>query len=246
MRYACRISYDGTDFFGWQSQKNSDNTIQQKIEEAISTAINIPTEIVGCGRTDSGVHARDYVFHFDTLEAIDCSLLEYKLNKMLKHQMAVQRCYKVDDEFHSRYDAVSRSYLYRIKIGKDPFDNRFAWEYLYNDTFDISQLNEVASLLMEYDDFYTFCKTRTDVSTTLCKITECKWSYDHQTNTFEFHITSDRFLRGMIRLIVGACLNVLRGKLTLDELRTALGSKQRLETDWSVPAKGLTLHSVVY
>lgn len=246
IRYACKMSYDGTDYYGWQAQKTSDNTIQEKIETAISTAINIKTEIIGCGRTDSGVHSKDYVFHFDAVDEIDTGLLAYKLNKMLGSQMTILGVYKMNKDFHARFDATSRSYIYRIKKGKDPFDNRFAWEYMYNDDFNLKILNEAAALLRLYDDFFTFCKTRTDVKTTLCKISECNWTWNDKTNTLEFHITADRFLRGMIRLVVGACLNVNRGKLTLSDLKKALDNKERLTMDWSVPAQGLMLHKIFY
>ena len=246
MRYIFRISYDGTGFFGWQAQKTSDNTIQFNIEDKLSQLFNKPIEIVGCGRTDSGVHAKDYVFHFDGDKEFDLEDLKYKFNFMIDKRIICHDCKIGPDDFHSRFDAKSRSYVYRIKQGRDPFDNRFAFEYVYNDPLDLARLNKAAQLLLKYDDFYTFCKSKTDVRTTLCKMERSEWTYDSKTSTYEYYVKSDRFLRGMIRLIVGACLNYNRGKINLDEIDSALKNKTRLNMDWSVAPQGLTLYNILY
>lgn len=246
MRYIFRISYDGTGFFGWQAQKSSDNTIQYAIESKLSQLFNESIEIVGCGRTDAGVHAKDYVFHFDAAKSFDLDDLRYKFNFMVDKRILCHECRIGDPSFHSRFDAKSRSYIYRIKKGRDPFDNRFAMEYLYNDLLDLKKLNEAAGLLLKYNDFYTFCKTKTNVKTTICKITKSIWIYNEDTSTYEYYVTADRFLRGMIRLIVGACLNYNRDKIILKQIDEALSMQKRLDMDWSVPPEGLTLFDVLY
>jgi tRNA pseudouridine38-40 synthase len=246
MRYAFRISYDGTGFYGWQSQKTSENTIQFNIESKLSQLFNTSIEVIGCGRTDSGVHARDYVFHFDGDKKFESEDLRYKFNFMVDNRIFCHEVKLVDDTFHSRFDAKSRSYIYRVKQGRDPFNNRFGWEYVYNDELDLNRLNEAAEVLLSYKDFNTFCKTKTDVRTTICEVTQSEWIFNESDEMFEYHVTSDRFLRGMIRLIVGACFNYNRGKLTLESIKDALDNKARLKTDWGVPPEGLMLHKIIY
>ncbi len=246
-RFACKISYDGTGYFGWQGQKESRNTVQGVIEEKLGMILNEEIEIVGCGRTDSGVHAKGYVFHFDTCNAkLDAESIVYKMNKLLDGRIVFHSCVEMKHDFHARFDAVSRSYIYRIRTNKDPFDNRFTWHYPYRDDLDIDVLNSAGKLISEFDDFNTFCKTGTNVKTTLCEIRKCYWSYNDQDGVVEFRVTANRFLRGMIRLLVGAQLNVNRGKLDMKLLRDALCNKKRLKLDWSVPACGLMLYDIEY
>lgn len=245
-RIACTLSYDGTGYYGWQSQKNSENTIQGTIERCLSTIHNLSIEVVGCGRTDSGVHASNYVLHCDIPDRFSTEEIQYKLNKMLDDRIVFHDIKAVSDDYHARFDAISRSYTYRIKKTKSPFDNRFAWEYPYSEVLDIDVLNEAAAVLLDYEDFNTFCKTRTDVRTTLCNVRDSRWLWNGDNQSLEYHVTANRFLRGMIRLIVGACLNVNRGQLTMAQLQKSLKDKSRLPVDWSVPAHGLMLHGIEY
>ena len=246
MRYFAVVSYDGSHFLGWQKQKDDDQSIQYTIEKQLFILLKEKIEIVGCGRTDTGVHAKDYHFHFDTNHQIDTDDLLFRLNRMLPLSIAVHDMYAVNATAHARFDAVERSYMYRMKAVANPFENHYCFHYPYSGEIHLDRLNDAAKLLLEFNDFFTFCKTRTDVKTTLCKITRSEWKYDEQNQVYTYYVTSDRFLRGMIRLIVGMCLNVMRENLTIEEVKTALQNKQRLRKDWSVEGKGLFLFGIKY
>lgn len=245
MRYFFRISYDGTPFYGWQIQSQSSNTIQGNLESYLSKLVREEIQIVGCGRTDSGVHARDYIFHLDVAQELDAAVLKYKLNRMLPQEIVIHNIYLVSEELHARYSAISRSYTYMMSTTKDPFERLFSFTYPYRDTISLDRLNEASSILLQYSDFNTFCKTNHDANTTICDIESAVWTSPEE-GKYVFTIKANRYLRGMIRLIVGMCLNVNRGKLTLEEVENCLANAQRLPLDWSVPASGLCLHSIVY
>ncbi len=242
-RYFIRLSYCGTRYNGWQSQPHAGTVcIQPTIEAALTQFLRSSISIVGCGRTDTGVHAMDYYAHFDHEDIGDITQLVYRLNKILPADIAIHSVHKVHENAHTRFDAISRSYVYHLHTVKTPFrPNSFYYRYSHPD---LDILNEAAALIMEFTDFSTFCKLHTDVNTMNCKITESKWIKNG--DAYEYHVTSDRFLRGMIRLIVGMCLNVARGKLSLAEVSKALENKDRTGHDWSVPAEGLFLHSIRY
>ncbi len=246
MRYFACISYDGTNFFGWQKQANSDNTIQCHLDHNLSILLKSEINTMGCGRTDSGVHAKNFYLHFDCTNEIEVSDLLYHMNKLLPKSIVFHDIFKVSDDAHARFDAQERSYVYKIKINKDPFD-AFHYYYRYsNKNLSLEALNKLCAMILLASDFTSFAKTHTDVKTNLCAITHCQWTYDASTACYEFHITANRFLRGMIRLLVGAMLNVQRGKITIKSFEDALHHQKPLPLAWSVDACGLMLYGVKY
>ena len=242
-RYFLRLSYKGTNFSGWQRQLNA-HTVQEEIEDAFKLLFKRQIHIIGCGRTDSGVHAINYIAHFDLEESLDFDLV-FKLNHIVSQDITIHEVFPVDVTRHARFNAVKRTYTYKLKGGKDSFYSDYAYHYPMIHQLDVDKLNEAASLLLEYKDFFTFCKSKTDVKTTFCDLTVCHWRWIAE-DELEFKISANRFLRGMVRLIVGMCMNVALGKITLDSVRTALDNKKRMERDWSVLAQGLTLHDIEY
>ncbi len=242
-RYFIRLSYCGTAYNGWQNQPHQGTiTIQSVIENALSTFLRQKIDITGCGRTDKGVHARDYFAHFDIALLDEIPTLIFRLNKLLPEDIAVHDIIQVAEDAHARFDAISRSYEYHLHTEKSPFAIH-SFYYTY-DKPELEILNEVAELILKYDDFTTFCKFHTDVKTMNCRITESRW--EQIGERYIYRIKADRFLRGMIRLIVGVCLQVSRGKLTIEEVKIALSEKRRTGYDWSVPASGLFLCDIRY
>lgn len=248
VRYRFIMSYDGTGYSGWQYQQNTPNTIQQILEKEIAKIVPMEGGIIGCGRTDAGVHAQNFSFHLNTESPIDISTTLFKLSKMLPPDLAVHEIMEVDLYFHARFTAVKRSYVYHIRLKNDPFDNRFKWVYPYRTSFNLEKLNEAASLILEYEDFTTFSKAGSDSPSKICQVSQSYWVYDEATFTYSYYVSSNRFLRGMIRLIVGMCINYMESKLELDQIRSALESKGKLglKYSYSVPAKGLCLYEVIY
>lgn len=242
-RYFIRLSYCGTAYHGWQTQANDAQlTVQGVLAKALSLYLRTEVEVTGCGRTDAGVHARDYTAHIDVPALTDIPTLLHRVNRMLPDDIAIHNVCPVHDQAHARFDAVSRSYEYHLHTSKDPFAIQ-SFYYTYGKP-DVEVLNEAAQLLLAYTDFYTFCKTHTDVQTTLCHLTRSEWV--QSGDQYIYRVSADRFLRGMIRLIVGMCLNIDRGRLSLDGVRRALESRSRLPDDWSVPAHGLFLCDIRY
>ena len=242
MRYFARIAYKGTNYCGWQSQASDVKTIQQTIEDAIKKISQQVTPIVGCGRTDTGVHALDYFFHFDA--GIDWIGKEYQLNAVLPFDISVKKIILVDECCHARFDATSRSYEYHLHNYKDPFLQNLS--YHFREPVDLEVMNSFCNILLEYTDFTTFCKSKTDVIHKHCNLTQAKWFPDKDSGKYVFRISSNRFLRGMVRLIVGMCLKGAKDKLTIQELRHALENKIPLGQAWSVPAEGLYLSDIHY
>jgi tRNA pseudouridine38-40 synthase len=217
--------------------------VQSVIEKTLATYLQHSISLTGCGRTDTGVHARDFYAHFDVdVELKEIPTLIYRINKMLPPDISVHAVISVHDTAHARFDALSRSYEYHLHTTKSPFLIN-SYYYPYGMT-DLDLLNETASLIKKYSDFTTFCKTKTDVKTMNCKIAESFWT-QHQ-DQFVYRITADRFLRGMIRLIVGMSLNVASGKLSLSDVSKAIDAKKRTGHDLSVPAHGLFLCDIKY
>lgn len=242
-RYFIRLSYLGTNYNGWQKQPQPQSkTVQQTIEEALYTFLRFPVDLTGCGRTDTGVHAKDYIAHFDAPTKLEVDEVKYKTNKILPSDIAVHEVFLVHPVAHARFDALSRSYEYNFHIEKNPMIQQ-SFYYNYGSP-EINKLNEAAQLLLNYTDFYTFCKENTDVKTTFCQLTECYWT--ESSGQYKLRISADRFLRGMIRLIVGMCLDVSRNHLNLEEVKSALENRMKLEKHWSVPAEGLTLCDIKY
>ena len=244
MRYFITLSYDGTHYHGWQVQPNG-TSVQEKLQWALSTILRQEDiQVTGAGRTDAGVHARMMVAHFD-VETMNFELqdLTYKLNRLLPQDIAIQKIEPVSDGMHARFSATSRTYHYYIHTVKDPFLRAYSCELHY--PLDFQRMNEAAAILMTYDDFGAFCKAHADVKTTLCHITVAQW---HQTSTtsWYFEITANRFLRNMVRAVVGTLIDVGRGRLSLDDFRKVIEGKRRTEAGESMPANALFLEDVKY
>lgn len=245
MRYFCRISYNGTPFFGWQKQANTENTVQSTIEKCFSLLIRETIETSGCGRTDTGVHAKDYWFHFDFENELDCKQIIYKSNLILPQSIAVSEIIPVENNLHARFDAIERSYIYRIKNYKDPFD----FFHLYHPHIKVDNLpvlQEIASLILKAKDFTCFCKSHAGNQTNICEIKACSWNFNKIDQTFDFKITSNRFIRGQIRMLVGMCLQTLNNKVTMSQISDSLFSQIPLPSPYSVDAIGLTLYDIKY
>ncbi len=246
MRYACQIDYNGSAFSGWQRQNNA-VTVQGEIESAISNLTSSTIQVTGCGRTDAGVHASNYVFHIDinTIEDFSDSIWIHKLNQMLPIGVAIRKIVAVDAEFHSRYDATSRQYRYRLVTSKPVFGYDHITYYKYQDRLDVDKLNEVAEMFLDATDFTAFSKLHGGNKTSICEITKCKWE-QKDDGEYNLVIRANRFLRGMVRLIVGAHLNYHRGKLTIEDIRLALNNQIHLPIVWSVDSNGLSLETIEY
>ena len=242
MRYFVWFSYDGTAYHGWQIQPNG-NSVQEELQRALSTLLREEISVTGAGRTDAGVHARQMVAHFDFSEAIDLEQLAYKLNRILPCDIAVDRVELVDDDMHARFSATSRTYHYYIHTKKDPFSRPYSTELHYELDFD--KMNEAGRILMTYNDFGAFCKSHSDVKTTLCRVTKAEWVQTSETSWY-FEITANRFLRNMVRAVVGTLIDVGRGRLTLDDFRKVIEGKRRSEAGESMPANALFLENIRY
>ncbi len=243
MRYFAKLAYKGTNYCGWQFQYNG-ISVQEIIEKKISILLRKETKVIGCGRTDAGVHAKAYFLHFDSDEAIPKNFV-YRLNTMLPKDIVFFDVFEVAADASARYDAYYRSYEYHISLVRTPFELETAWIYPYRvDKLNVNKMQESASLLLEFEDFAAFCKTDTDVKTTICEIKRAEWEV--RPERLVFHISANRFLYGMVRLIVGTCVNVGLGKTTLTEVRNALAAKQQLKNSYSVPSQGLFLTDIRY
>ena len=242
MRFFITLSYDGTRFHGWQIQPNG-ISVQGELQRGLSLLLRQEIIVTGAGRTDAGVHASMMVAHFDYVGELDCRQLAYKLNKLLPQDIAVQKVEQVSDDLHARFSATSRTYYYHIHTEKSPFERHYSCELHYPLYFD--KMKEAARILMEYEDFGAFCKSHTDVKTTLCHVTKAEW---HQTSSFTwyFEITANRFLRNMVRAVVGTLIEVGRGRMTLDEFRTVIEGKRRTEAGESMPGNALFLVNITY
>ena len=243
MRFFITLSYDGTRYHGWQVQPNGPS-VQEKLQWALSTILRQDIQVTGAGRTDAGVHARMMVAHFDVETMVyEQQDLTYKLNRLLPQDIAIQMMEPVSDEMHARFSATSRTYHYYIHTVKDPFLRAYSCELHY--PLDFQLMNEAAAILMTYEDFGAFCKAHADVKTTLCHITAAQW---HQTSpsSWYFEITANRFLRNMVRAVVGTLIDVGRGRLSLDDFRKVVEGKRRTEAGESMPANALFLEEVKY
>ena len=241
-RYFLYLKYDGTAYRGWQVQPEG-RTVQGELQRALSVALRGEVPVVGAGRTDTGVHARMMVAHFDAAEGLDCSQLVYKLNRLLPRDIAADRVEAVSADMHARFSAVSRTYHYYIHTRRDPFRRAYSCEMYYSPDFD--KMNEAAATLLEYDDFASFCKSHTDVKTTLCNVTEARWVQDDEYS-WHFVITANRFLRNMVRAGVGTLFDVGRGRIDTEGFRKIIEGKSRSAAGDSVPACALFLEKILY
>ena len=241
MRYFIELSYKGTNYHGWQIQPDA-SSVQEEITKALATILQEKILLVGAGRTDAGVHASQMFAHVDTVKKLTDDYV-HKLNAILPNDIVIKSIKEVSDDTHARFDAVSRTYEYRILLGRDPFLLDITWQ-LHQKNLQIEKMNEAANLLFKYEDFESFSKVKTDVNTFNCTIMKAVWTLEDKH--LIFHIKANRFLRNMVRAIVGTLIEVGLGKKTVEDFRKIIESKKRSEAGLSVPAKGLFLTEVCY
>lgn len=242
MRYFVTFSYDGSRYHGWQIQPNGDS-VQAQLQRGLSLLLRQEVMVTGAGRTDAGVHARMMVAHFDFPTYLDEKQLAYKLNKLLPGDIAIAGVRQVEENLHARFSATSRMYRYYVHTAKNPFLRNTSCELHY--PLDFNKMNEAADMLKRYDDFGAFCKAHADVKTTLCKVTVARW---HQTSptTWYFEIRANRFLRNMVRAVVGTLIDVGRERLTMEDFQRVVEGKKRTEAGESMPAHALFLEDITY
>jgi tRNA pseudouridine38-40 synthase len=241
-RYFIELAYKGTNFHGWQVQPNA-TTVQGCLEKALSTITREKVEVMGAGRTDTGVHASYFVAHFDSSKPnLDHPDFVHKLNSFLKEDISIFGISKVNSEAHARFDAVSRTYQFHLNLQKDPFSVETSW-YFFRQP-DVAKMNEACQILFEYTDFTSFSKLNTDVKTNNCKLFKAEWV--QQGSKLIFTVKADRFLRNMVRAMVGTLLEVGLGKMDLAAFRAVIERKDRGAAGLSVPAHGLFLTDIEY
>jgi len=244
MRYFTKLAYNGTNYSGWQKQPHAPS-VQETVEKAFSTILGRSIELVGCGRTDAGVHAAQYFLHFDFDGKFPQSFLR-RVNKFLPADIAIQQVFEVADDAHARFDAIQRSYEYRLFFEKKPFEINTAWHFPFAEKPKFELVREAAALLAGYEEFAPFCKAHSDAKTMKCDLVRSEWAVDETSGGWVYHISANRFLRGMVRLTVGMCLHVGLGKISLQSVRHSLEQQTPLEKSWSVPPHGLFLTEVKY
>ncbi len=241
MRYFIELAYKGTNYHGWQYQPDA-GSVQETLNKALSVILKKEIDIVGAGRTDTGVHAKKMYAHFDYDTEIDSKILTHKLNSFLPKDIVIFDVLKVHDEAHARFDAKKRTYEYHIHTFKDAFENDGSW--LHQLPLDLNKMNEACQILFKYNDFECFSKTHSDVRTFNCVIFEAHWQQNG--NKLVFTIAADRFLRNMVRAIVGTMINIGLGKINLEDFEKIIKSKDRGQAGFSVPAHGLYLTQIEY
>jgi len=241
-RYFLQLSYKGTHYHGWQIQPNA-ASVQEVVERSLSTILREKIAVVGAGRTDTGVHASYYILHFDVSQPLPGKYdLVHKLNSILPADIAVQNYWPVDSEAHARFSALSRTYHYFVSTEKNPFNTETA--YRYSLPLDVNKMNEAAAVLFNYEDFTSFSRLHTDVKTNNCKIYQAEWRIE--SDQLVFIIRADRFLRNMVRAIVGTLFEVGKGKLSVEDFCKVIEKKDRGEAGASAPAQGLFLANIAY
>jgi tRNA pseudouridine38-40 synthase len=240
LRYFLEISYKGTRYHGWQIQPNA-ITVQEVLNKALSTLLGEPVDTLGSGRTDTGVHAYVQVVHLDTEKEIKDSFL-VSINAILPKDIAVHWIRAVHKDAHARFDALQRSYVYKIALQKNPFDQELVW--FYRGQPNVYLMNQAAALLLRHTDFECFSKVHTEVNNFNCTITRAYW--EQNGTRLHFHITANRFLRGMVRAIVGTLLEVGKGKCSIEDFEKILLSKDRNKAGMAAPPEGLYLCEVSY
>lgn len=241
MRYFIELSYNGKAYHGWQNQLDV-ISVQEVVENALSTLLRVKTPIVGAGRTDAGVHAKQIFAHFDVEAELVIPKFQYNLNSFLPKDIAINSICKVKNDAHARFDALSRSYLYRFSLKKNVFNTNYA--YFFKTKLNLEAIKAATQILFEYNDFQCFSKVNTDVKTYNCSIKDAYWTM--VDDELHFTITADRFLRNMVRAIVGTLINVGMGKMPAEEMHAIIKSKNRSEAGFSVPAHALYLIKVEY
>ncbi len=242
MRYFIHLAYHGTAYHGWQIQPNA-TSVQETLNKAFSVLLQSEMNLMGAGRTDTGVHAREMYAHFDSDTTFDIPTLVHKLNSFLPKDIVIYDIIPVHDDAHTRFDATKRTYEYHIHQFKNPFLDELSW--YFHQTLDINLMNQAAQILQNYTDFECFSKVNTDVNTFDCTIFEAHWKRG-ENNQLVFTISANRFLRNMVRSIVGTLINVGLHKITLDDFTKIIESKSREKAGFSVPAHGLYLTKIEY
>ena len=251
MRYFIKFSYNGTNYHGWQSQPNA-RSVQETLGKALSVVLNLELKLMGAGRTDTGVHAKIMFAHFDFDKEINGKSTVHKLNSYLPKDIVAFDIIPVHEDAHARFDATKRTYEYHINSFKDVFLQDQSW--YYHQVLDVDLMNEAAKLLFQHTDFQCFSKVNTEVNTFNCKITAAHWTRGvaeqglakQKNSSLVFTISADRFLRNMVRAIVGTLIKVGLHKITLDDFNTIIKNKNRSEAGFSVPARGLYLTEIEY
>jgi tRNA pseudouridine38-40 synthase len=239
-----RLAYHGKHYHGWQIQPNAE-TIQGLINHALSLLLSEAINVVGAGRTDTGVHARVFYAHFDYHKDLDsdaCNQLQFKLNNFLPNDIAVYEIFAVHPKAHARFDALSRTYKYYVALSKDPF--ACDTSYFYFGNLDVKRMNEAAGILFSYSDFTSFAKVNTDTKTNLCDIHTAEWR--EEKGKLVFTIKANRFLRNMVRAVVGTLLDIGQHKLSVLDMHRIIQHNDRSAAGFSVPARGLFLHDIEY
>lgn len=242
MRYFIEIAYKGTDFHGWQQQPNA-MSVQEHIQKGLNKILGTNTTIVGAGRTDTGVHANQMYAHFDTQKELNKKDFAYRLNSVIPESIFIKQILKVSATAHARFDAISRSYEYHIHLAINPFLLETT-QQIYQRKFDLEKMNQAAKILLDHTNFKAFSKSRTDVKTYECNLTTAKW--EQKEEQLVFYITANRFLRNMVRAIVGTLLEVGEGKLSIPQFKKVIQEQKRSKAGVSVPAKGLFLTDIKY
>lgn len=240
-RYFLELAYKGTHYHGWQSQKNA-QSVQETLEQALAMILRVSVPVTGSGRTDTGVHASQQFIHFDVEEVLDSAVFLKKLNAVLPKDISAYQLRLVKRDAHVRFDAIWRSYIYKITYRKNPFEQELLWHYFR--PLDLEKMNEAAALLLAHEDFECFSKVKTEVNHFGCKIKAAYW--EQKGHELHFHITANRFLRGMVRAIVGTLVDVGEGKLSAEQFQEILESRDRSQAGSSAPASGLFLCEVTY
>lgn len=241
LRYFIEFAYNGKNYHGWQSQPNA-SSVQETLSKAVSVILRSEIELMGAGRTDTGVHAKQMFAHFDTEENLETDFLVAKLNSYLPKDIVIYRIILVSEKAHARFDAVKRTYEYHIHSYKNAFENESSW-YVFQ-KLDLEKMNKAAKMLFDFEDFQCFSKVNTDVKTYNCKIMEANWQ--QKGEKLIFTIAADRFLRNMVRAIVGTLVEIGSGKKALEDFKNIIESKDRTQAGTSVPAHGLYLTKVEY
>lgn len=242
MRIFLLLSFDGTAYHGWQIQPNG-MSVQEKVQQCLSTLFSQPIAVTGAGRTDAGVHARTMVCHFDIDKEPDTDRLCYRLNRILPRDISCRRAEQVSDDLHARFSAKRRTYRYFIHTQRDPFLRHYSVETHWKLDFD--RMNEAARWLTTQNDFKAFCKAGTDVKTTLCQVSTAQWVNTSPT-TWYFEISANRFLRNMVRAVVGTLFEVGRHRMTLEQFQQVVATGTRSDAGESMPAHGLFLWDIEY
>jgi len=241
LRYFIELSYNGNAYHGWQNQPNA-ISVQEVLEKALSTLLKEKIAIVGAGRTDTGVHAKQMFAHFNTTVEFSLVSIKYKLNSLLPKDIAIQEIFKVSNEAHARFDALSREYMYRISLHKNVF--AFNDSYYFKQKLDVEKMNEASKILFEYEDFKCFSRSNTDVKTYNCNIMNAEWTL--KDAELIFTIKADRFLRNMVRAIVGTMINIGIGKTSIIQFKDIIKSRNRSQAGASVPGHALYLTKIEY